>query len=481
MVFSSLTFLLFFLPMGKLRLRGFLLPITLLLYFLSKNSTYRNTVLLIVSLLFYAWGEPKWIFVMLLTVSVNYVCGLLMAKTTKKPLRTLYMLLGVSLSVGFLFYFKYCGFVLDTWTNITGFSHTFEAPVLPIGISFYTFQVLTYTIDVYRGKTTYQKSFFNLLLYISFFPQLIAGPIVNYKDIEAQLGKRTITTNQFYEGFLRFLIGLNKKILIANTCGELTEKLIAAGEFSVAGAWIFALAYTLQIYFDFSGYSDMAIGIGKMFGFHFLENFNYPYRSKSITEFWRNWHISLGSFFRDYVYIPLGGNRLGMPRQILNIFIVWMLTGIWHGASWNFVVWGVYYGVLLILEKLFFLKIKEKLPAILNIVTTLFLVIIGWILFYYIDLGDGLNHLKIMFGFSGQSLSNPASVYYGKHYAAFLAAGVFASFPWKNLLSKWFSKENKSISAIAFYGKPVAVTLLFFVALSLLVGQSYNPFLYFRF
>ncbi len=469
MVFSSLTFILFF------------LPITLLLYFLFRNTTWRNSVLLAVSLLFYAWGEPKWIFVMLLTVSVNYVCGLLMAKTEKKGLRTLFMILGVSLSVGFLFYFKYCGFLLDTFTGLTGISHSFTAPVLPIGISFYTFQVLTYTIDVYRGKTSCQKSFFKLLLYISFFPQLIAGPIVNYKDIEHQLDKRTITTEQFYQGFLRFLIGFNKKILIANTCGELTEKLTAAGEFSVAGAWLLALAYTLQIYFDFSGYSDMAIGIGKMFGFHFFENFNYPYRSKSITEFWRNWHISLGSFFRDYVYIPLGGNRLGVPRQILNLFIVWMLTGIWHGASWNFVVWGVYYGVLLILEKLFFLKIKEKLPAILNIATTLLFVIIGWVLFYYIDLGDGLAHLKIMFGLSENALTNPASVYYGKHYAVFLAAGILASFPWKSLLAKLFSKENKAVAAIAFFAKPVAVTLLFFVALSLLVGQSYNPFLYFRF
>jgi len=469
MVFSSLTFILFF------------LPITLLLYFLFRNTTYRNTVLLIVSLLFYAWGEPKWIFVMLLTVSVNYVCGLLMAKTEKKSFRTLFMILGVSLSVGFLFYFKYCGFLLDTFTSLSGISHSFAAPLLPIGISFYTFQVLTYTIDVYRRKTACQKSFFKLLLYISFFPQLIAGPIVNYKDIEHQLDKRTITMDQFYQGFLRFLIGFNKKILIANTCGELTEKLTAAGEFSVTGAWLLALAYTLQIYFDFSGYSDMAIGIGKMFGFHFLENFNYPYRSKSITEFWRNWHISLGSFFRDYVYIPLGGNRLGLPRQILNLLIVWMLTGIWHGAAWNFVVWGVYYGILLILEKLIFLKIKEKLPAIINIVTTLFFVIIGWVLFYFIDLGDGITHLKIMFGLSGNALSNAASVYYGKHYAAFLAAGILASFPWKNLLAKLFQKDRKAVTAITSYAKPLAVTLLFFVALGLLVGQSYNPFLYFRF
>ncbi len=469
MVFSSLTFILFF------------LPVTLLLHFLSRNSTYRSIILLIFSLLFYAWGEPKWIFVMLLTVSVNYVCGLLINNTSKKSLRTLYMLLGVSLSVGFLFYFKYCGFLLDTFTELTGITHSFTAPVLPIGISFYTFQVLTYIIDVYRGKVSSQKSFYKLLLYISFFPQLIAGPIVNYKDIEHQLDKRTITTDQFYQGFLRFLIGFNKKILIANTCGELTEKLTSAGEFSVAGAWLFALAYALQIYFDFSGYSDMAIGIGKMFGFHFLENFNYPYRSKSITEFWRNWHISLGSFFRDYVYIPLGGNRLGIPRQILNIFIVWMLTGIWHGASWNFVVWGIYYGVLLILEKLFFLKIKEKLPAIINIAATLLFVLIGWVLFYYIDLGDGLTHLKIMFGLSGSTLSNPASVYYGKHYAAFLVAGIIASVPWKTLLAKLFSKENKLVTGIAFYAKPLTVTLLFFVALGLLVGQSYNPFLYFRF
>lgn len=473
MVFSSLTFVLFF------------LPAIILLYFFDKNPKYRNIVLLIFSLIFYAWGEPKWIFVMLLTVTVNYAAGLMISKAKSKKTRVLWMLAGVGLSLGFLFYFKYCGFLTETVTSLLGVNNPFKSPVLPIGISFYTFQVITYTVDVYKEKVPVQKNYARLLLYISFFPQLIAGPIVNYKDIEGYLGERTVLADDFYEGFMRFFIGFSKKVLIANTCGLITEKIIGAGEMSVAGAWIMAIAYTLQIYFDFSGYSDMAIGLGRMFGFKFLENFDYPYTSKSITEFWRRWHISLGSFFREYVYIPLGGNRVGKAKHIRNIMIVWMLTGIWHGASWNFIIWGLYYGVLLLAEKYIFLKIKEKIPAIINIVITLVFVIIGWIFFYYTDLSEGIRHLGIMFGFIKTSLTDPVSTYYFKHYFVLLVIGVLASISWKRIGEKLFAKRipnAQSLAAsISVWAKPVAVTLLFLLSMAMIIGQSYNPFLYFRF
>ena len=469
MVFSSMTFVVFF------------LPIVILLYFICKNQHYRNGVLLVASLLFYSWGEPKWIFAMLFTVTVNYLCAVLIDRTDGQKLKRLWLFIGVAVSLGFLFYFKYSGFVMDSVTGLFGVDNPFKAPVLPIGISFYTFQVLTYTVDVYYGKVKLQKNYAKLLLYVSFFPQLIAGPIVNYKDIERYLGKRKITLNNFYQGFMRFLIGFSKKILLANTCGEITAELTKAGEFSVAGAWLLAIAYTFQIYFDFSGYSDMAIGIGRMFGFKFLENFRYPYLSDSITEFWRRWHISLGSFFRDYVYIPLGGNRVGKARMILNTMIVWMLTGIWHGASWNFLVWGFYYGVLLILEKFIFKKIKAKIPLIVNIAFTMFLVVIGWVFFYYTDLTDGLKHLGIMFGLVETKLTDAYAIYYFKHYLGFLIAALLACFPWKTFFESIFEKHKDTVNRIEMLLKPVIVTALFVVSFSMLVGQSYNPFLYFRF
>ncbi len=473
MVFSSLTFVLFF------------FPLVLVLYFISKNARYRNAVLLVFSLVFYAWGEPKWIFAMLVTVIINYLSALIINRSKAKSIRTVWMIIGVGLSLGFLFYFKYCGFALDTLSSLFGIKIGFNAPVLPIGISFYTFQVLTYTIDVYKGKTKVQKSFPRLLLYVSFFPQLIAGPIVNYSDIAGYLEKRTITFEDFYEGFQRFFIGFAKKILIANTCGIITEKVIAVDNMSVMSAWLLAIAYALQIYFDFSGYSDMAIGIGRMFGFKFLENFNYPYISKSITEFWRRWHISLGSFFREYVYIPLGGNRGSKIKLIRNLLIVWMLTGVWHGASWNFILWGLYYGILLILEKFIFLKVKEKIPAFINIIMTLILVLIGWVLFYYIDLSQAIEHLGVMFCIIKRPLTDATAIYYFKYYIAFIIIGAFACIPWKALTSKVLSQDNvilnKFISTSSMYLKPIIVTILFLASLGVLIGQSYNPFLYFRF
>lgn len=457
------------------------LPLVLILYFAFTKPRARNIVLLVFSVLFYAWGEPKWIFVMLLTVTVNYFCGILIDKAKSNKMRTLYMVAGVSLSLVFLFYFKYFGFFTDVFTGIFGMENPFTKPVLPIGISFYTFQVLTYTVDVYRRKVGVQKSYVNLLLYVSFFPQLIAGPIVNYTDIAASLETRTVKANDIYQGFMRFFIGFAKKVLLANTCGVITAELTEAGNLSVAGSWLLAIAYAFQIYFDFSGYSDMAIGMGRMFGFTFFENFNYPYISASVTEFWRRWHISLGTFFRDYVYIPLGGNRVSTVKHIRNILIVWLLTGFWHGASWNFIAWGVYYGLLLLAEKFLLANIKKKLPYALNLVVTLLLVLIGWVLFYYEGLGDGLRHLGTMFGFVRAELTDPTSIYYFKHYLVFLVAAALASVPWKSVLAKLPEKVQTSLSEAAVWLKPITLTLLFLVAMGMIVTQSYNPFLYFRF
>ena len=465
MVFSSITFVPLF------------LPLVLMLYFAFRSPKLRNGVLLVFSVLFYAWGEPKWVFVMLLTVTVNYVCGLLIHRSARKSVKTLCMVTGVTLSLGFLFYFKYFGFFSDIAASVMGTENTFIKPVLPIGISFYTFQVLTYIVDVYRGKVPVQKSYGKLLLYVSFFPQLIAGPIVNYTDISGSLDRREITADDLYRGFLRFFIGFAKKVLLANTCGVVVDKLAGAGSMSVAGSWLMAIAYALQIYFDFSGYSDMAIGMGRMFGFRFFENFNYPYISKSITEFWRRWHISLGTFFRDYVYIPLGGNRVSLWKNIRNILIVWLLTGFWHGASWNFMVWGIYYGLLLLGEKFLLKNIKQKLPGFVNLLITLVLVLIGWVFFYYESLSAGLNHLGIMFGFVKASLTDPAAIYYSKHYLAFLVVAVLACIPWKAALNR-LPTPSKAVGRLV---KPLVITALFLLSMCMIVTQSYNPFLYFRF
>ena len=470
MVFSSMTFVPLF------------LPIILVLYYAFKNLKVRNIILMVFSVLFYAWGEPRWVLVMLLTVTVNYLSGLLISRSTNPRSRKLYMLCGVITSLGFLFFFKYFGFLCDTAFSLFGSKNPLPSVALPIGISFYTFQVLTYTIDVYRGKVPAQTSYIKLLLYISFFPQLIAGPIVNYTDIAPALDQRSSTPEDVYQGFLRFFIGFAKKVLLAITCGVITEKILAATPLSLAGSWLMAVAYAFQIYFDFSGYSDMAIGMGRIFGFRFFENFNYPYISKSVTEFWRRWHISLGTFFRDYVYIPLGGNRVSTAKHIRNILIVWLLTGFWHGASWNFLAWGVYYGLLLLAEKYLLQGIKAKLPGFVNLLLTLLAVLIGWVLFYYEDLGAALGHLGTMFGFVKAELTDPTAIYYFKHYLAFLVAAALASVPWKVAVEKL--PQGTACNVVRNLGrllKPIAVTVLFLLGLAMIVTQSYNPFLYFRF
>lgn len=374
MVFSSLTFLYFFLPLA------------VVFYFLVKKRVYRNSILLVFSLLFYSWGEPKYVILMIVSSLIAYLGGILIDKfdCDQKPKYKKTMLITtIVLLVAILFVFKYLNFIVDNINLLFHGNISIKTFVLPIGISFYTFQILSYVIDLYRKEITVQKNFFYLTLYISFFPQLIAGPIVRYQTIEDEINNRHESWDDVITGMKRFIIGLAKKVLIANNVAIIAT-IVYEGNAAVYGSimyWIAAIAYMLQIYFDFSGYSDMAIGLGRIFGFHFLENFNYPYVSLSITEFWRRWHISLSSWFRDYIYIPLGGNRTKKTRWMLNIVIVWGLTGLWHGAEWNFVIWGLYYAVLLLLEKLLLADILKKLPKILSWMYAMFFVIIGWVIF----------------------------------------------------------------------------------------------------
>ena len=375
MLFSSLVFLFTF------------LPITLLVYYLVPRKV-KNVVLLIASLIFYAWGEPVYIFLMLISILFNYFCGMDIALKAgrKSQVRSLIFTIVVNLFI--LGFFKYYGFIVTNLNAILPFYIPYRKLELPIGISFYTFQTLSYIIDVYRGNVDVQVNLIDFGTYVTMFPQLIAGPIVQYADVERQLRERKESLTKFGYGAWFFVIGLAKKVLLANTIGSIYENIAAMDGMSVVTAWLGCLAYTFQIYFDFSGYSDMAVGLGKMFGFEFMQNFNYPYISKSVTEFWRRWHISLGSWFREYVYIPLGGNRVTVPRHLLNLLIVWFLTGLWHGASWNFVAWGLFYGVILITEKYFTGKILAKLPEAVQTLYTMILVMLGWVLFFSPTLGS---------------------------------------------------------------------------------------------
>lgn len=470
LVFSSLNFLYLF------------LPVCLLLYFIVPKIPYKNAVLLVMSLLFYAWGEPKWIFVMILMAFVDYFAGLMIARNSDHRRKKFWLVFSVVISIGALGVFKYSGFVVDNVNAVFGSAIADPPFVLPIGISFYTFQALSYTIDVYRGKTQVQLSYFKFLLYVSMFPQLIAGPIVRYADVAAQIDNRQITLPGFMKGINRFSIGLGKKVLLANIAGQLVTSFIGGDleSTSVLGAWAGIFFYALQIYFDFSGYSDMAIGLGKMLGFDYLENFNYPYISKSITEFWRRWHMSLSSFFRDYVYIPLGGNRRHM---LLNMFVVWALTGLWHGANWNFVLWGLYYFVFLAIEKLFLGKVIEKLPVIRN-VYALFIILIGWVFFYFEDMGRLGQMFSILFGFSGHAGTSPTDVTLLMNHLLFILLAVIACVPVKNIAVNGFNalrRRTASGDAICVAVTIVFDLLLLFFCTAALVGASYNPFLYFRF
>ena len=433
----------------------------------------------IASLIFYAWGEPLHMLLMLFTTLYTWFLCLQMEKARergKKGLEKFLLILCLIFSLGSLFYFKYFTFLTENLPFLQGLG--LPQPALPIGISFYTFQALSYVLDVYWGKVKAQKNWLNFAMYISLFPQLVAGPIVRYEDIESQLTHRKLTAQGLYEGTIRFVIGLGKKVLLANQIGLLYDKISAGGSLSVVSAWLSAIAFTFQIYFDFSGYSDMAIGMGRMFGFDFPENFRYPYESKSVSEFWRRWHVTLGTWFREYVYIPLGGNRRSTPRVILNLFIVWALTGLWHGAAWNFVLWGVYYFVFLVLEKFVLGKWMKKWPAFLQHLYTLLVVVFGWVLFASPSLADAVRTWGAMLGIGVPFLDGPAKFYF---------MGSLALIPILILASthypkNWTQRLQKSRHPAACrWASWVCVSVLLLCSLSFLVGDSYNPFLYFRF
>ena len=471
MTFSSLTFTTLF------------FPAVLILYFICTDLRWRNGVLLVASLIFYSWGEPIWVLAMIGSTAINYVAAMLIDRASSPGLRKTALVVGAAASLAVLFYFKYAAFLVNSVTSLFGVSFSIPVLELPIGISFYTFQVLTYTVDVYRDKSPVQRDPFKLMLYVSCFPQLIAGPIVQYSDVAVMLDERESTPEGFTEGMKRFAVGLSKKVLMANVCGLIIEELpsaAGASGMSVLGAWYISVLYSLQLYFDFSGYSDMAIGMGRIFGFTYKENFNYPYISKSASEFWRRWHISLGSFFRDYVYIPLGGNRRGRARTALNLAIVWALTGLWHGASWNFVIWGLYYGVLIILEKLVLADFREKLPGAAQHIAALLLIVVGWTVFYYTDMGCLGKHLGAMFGIGAAGLSDPVTMAVIRKYTVLPLIAAIASLPILPRLKAWLGKHEK-LEGAADIVSLVCLTALMLLSMIFIVGQSYNPFIYFRF
>ena len=465
MLFSSIPFLYYF------------LPLVLAVYFLTP-ARFRNAVLLLASLIFYAWGEPKYVLLMLASILSGYGFGLLQERYRGQKGAKLVCGLSVAVSLSFLLYFKYADFFLENFNAATGLGVPLLRIALPIGISFYTFQIISYTVDVYRGEPA-QKNLIHLAAYVAMFPQLIAGPIVRYSDIAQQLEHRSHSTALAAEGVRRFLIGLGKKILIANQLGELCSVFRASDEKSVLFYWLYAVAFALHIYFDFSGYSDMAIGLGKVFGFHFLENFNYPYISASITEFWRRWHISLGTWFRDYVYIPLGGNRVGRARQLLNILVVWMLTGFWHGAAWNFVVWGLMFAVLLIMEKLWLLKPLSKCRPLAHLYVVFF-VVISFVIFNAENMGQALSDIGGLFGAGGIPLVSAEAVYCLRSFALVLILAVLGATPLlRNGLVRLsqYPTAGKVLNAL----EPFRLFVLLLVMTGYLVGGSFNPFLYFRF
>ena len=465
MLFSSIPFLYYF------------LPLVLAVYFLTP-ARFRNAVLLLASLIFYAWGEPKYVLLMLASILSGYGFGLLQERYRGQKGAKLVCGLSVAVSLSFLLYFKYADFFLENFNAATGLGDPLLRIALPIGISFYTFQIISYTVDVYRGEPA-QKNLIHLAAYVAMFPQLIAGPIVRYSDIAQQLEHRSHSTALAAEGVRRFLIGLGKKILIANQLGELCSVFRASDEKSVLFYWLYAVAFALHIYFDFSGYSDMAIGLGKVFGFHFLENFNYPYISASITEFWRRWHMSLGTWFRDYVYIPLGGNRVGRARQLLNILVVWMLTGFWHGAAWNFVVWGLMFAVLLIMEKLWLLKPLSKCRPLAHLYVVFF-VVISFVIFNAENMGQALSDIGGLFGAGGIPLVSAEAVYCLRSFALVLILAVLGATPLlRNGLVRLsqYPTAGKVLNAL----EPFTLFILLLVMTGYLVDGSFNPFLYFRF
>lgn len=470
MVFSSLVFLFIF------------LPITLLLYFLAPRKI-RNIILLVVSLVFYAWGEPIYILLMIFSSIVDYTHGMLIEKYREQDKKAkLVVLSSVIINLSLLGFFKYADFMILNINNIFGTTLSELNLPLPIGISFYTFQTMSYTIDVYRRQAPVQKNPIALATYVTLFPQLIAGPIVRYQTIADQINNRKETVDKFAIGLERFILGLGKKVLLANNIGLLWSQIQNTGfdDLTILTAWLGIIAFGFQIYFDFSGYSDMAIGLGKMFGFDFLENFNYPYISTSITEFWRRWHISLGSWFRDYVYIPIGGNRVSKLKVYRNLFVVWFLTGLWHGASWNFVLWGLYFGLIIAVEKAFLLKFINRLWKPIRHVYALLLILIGWVLFSFDNLTDGIEYLKIMFGLGGVPIINNQFVYYLYTNLILIIILIILSTP---IIKKKYEMQVKGHvnSKLQTIVVPSILFLILFISTAYLVDSTYNPFLYFRF
>lgn len=463
MVFSSIVFLSAF------------LPVFLLIFYLCPGLKLKNFVLLAFSLLFYAWGEPFWVLVLLFSVGVDYINGLIIGKHFGKPKAKIALVASLVINLGILAVFKYAGFFVGNINYLLGTSLPEPQFSLPLGISFYTFQSLSYVFDAYKGDVKAQKSYAKVLTYVTMFPQLVAGPIVRYKDIEDALADREITINGIGQGALRFSVGLGKKVLLANGAGSVVRLLLSENfnSLSVFGAWLGIIMFAFQIYFDFSGYSDMAIGLGQMIGFKYKENFNYPYMADSVTSFWRRWHISLSSFFRDYVYIPLGGNR---RFQYRNIIAVWLLTGLWHGASWNFVLWGAYYGLFLILEKRFLGKLLQKLPKLLSHAYSLVIMLFGWMLFYFTDINQLVAFLKKIFGI-GAPLTDFVSRSAFSANIFLLIALAAASTDYPKRFADWLSGKLKWLN----YAYPVISSALIFICFILLLGQTYNPFLYFRF
>lgn len=467
MVFSSLLFLFLFLPLN------------LILYYSFKERNIKNIILVVFSLLFYAWGEPIWISLLLISSFIDYLNGLFIDKYFGKPMAKLGVYSTLIFNLGFLFTFKYADFIVENVNLLTHFNFSKPGFLLPIGISFYTFQTISYTIDVYKGEVKAQKSFLNFLMFVSLYHQLVAGPIVRYSHIAKEINEREFSWDDFSNGISRFCIGLFKKVFIANTAGALCAQFMDAdmNSISVAGGWFGLLMYSFQIYFDFSGYSDMAIGLGWMFGFHYHENFKYPYMATSISDFWRRWHISLSTFFKDYIYIPLGGNR---SHQIRNILIVWGLTGLWHGASWNFVLWGCYFGFLLIVEKLLLGKILEAIHPLFRHIYALFFILIGWGIFYFTNMNQMLEFFSILFHQGENPLIDFEVQTAIKENSYWLALAFILCTPiyhvFQNTLNRYI-RSRFTIDLIN-YSLPI---LLFFISVIMLVSSTYNPFIYFRF
>ena len=470
MIFSSIFFLFVF------------LPVTLLLYYIVPWQL-KNLMLLLCSLIFYAWGEPVYVFLMLFSIIFNYLSGIEInyyrEQNNQTRLKSCFWFT-VAANLAILGFFKYYGFLITNLNAILPFEIPYRALALPIGISFFTFQTLSYIIDVYKGNVPVQRNFISFGAYVTMFPQLIAGPIVRYADVDAQLAKRTLSLYKFGQGVAWFLRGLGKKVLLANNIGMTFDAIaaIAPAQRSVLTAWIGCIAYAMQIYFDFSGYSDMAVGLGKMLGFEFVKNFDYPYISKSITEFWRRWHISLGTWFREYIYIPLGGNRVPTKKHIRNILVVWMLTGFWHGASWNFIFWGLYYGAILLLEKYFLAPKLTKLPGWLQQTYSFVLVLFGWVLFFSPTLTDSLVYMGNMFGIGGHGFIDSTGLYYLAGNLLLLIFCALFSTPWAWKKFRRFSLQRGAYPSVT---ATVVYTAIFIFSIAYLVNATYNPFLYFRF